>query len=257
MTVLRSRPTRPSPRLLDGITILLAEDDADARRITCAMLRNQGAGVVVARDGLEALQLLRTTWPDIALLDLLMPELDGFGLVKRLRADPRWRRLPVIAVTALGSQADYLHTWELDFSAHLTKPVDDVVLASTVLRALGRGSSVRDSNRAPLAEVFRNAETALRTAANTVSDQPVRRALTTAAALTRQAGRAMLAQSVGQEGSSILRHTVRGTLNVIMGWSRILQAKREDEAEVLRAVEVIERNARSLARVFEQTGAER
>src|SRR5262249_35043056 len=124
-----SRSGRLSPRL-DGVTILLAEDDPDARRIICVMLRQHGAEMIVARDGLEALQLLETAQPDIALLDLLMPGLDGFRLAERLRADPRWRRLPVIAVSALGTHEDYLRTWELDFAAHLTKPVDFAVLAS-------------------------------------------------------------------------------------------------------------------------------
>src|SRR5215467_8453875 len=114
MTGTRSRPSRSgrlSPRL-DGIRILLAEDDADARRITCAMLRQHGAETIIAQDGLEALLALGTARPDIAVLDLLMPGLDGFRLAERLRADPRWRRLPVVALTALGTHEDYLRTWE-------------------------------------------------------------------------------------------------------------------------------------------------
>jgi CheY-like chemotaxis protein len=249
--------SRPFPRPLAGITILLAEDDAEARRIGRAMLRELGAEIVLARDGLEALQLLGAASPDVALVDLLMPRLDGFGLVERLRADPRWQRLPVIAVTGLGAQADYLRTWDLDFAAHLTKPVDYGVLASTVLRALGRaGSSGRlDVTRAPLAVVFREAEAAVKEAAGAAADERVRRVLATAAARTRQAGRAMLGGPVGQDGSRQLRHVARGRLGVIMGWSRILVTRRQCEAEVLAAVAVIERNARALASTVARAGA--
>ena len=73
-----------------------------------------------------------------------------------------------------------------------------------------------------------------------------RQALMTGVALTRQKGRAILARSAGSDGSAELRHAARGTLNVVMGWSRVLHARRRDETAVLRAVEVIERSLRAL-----------
>jgi CheY-like chemotaxis protein len=262
MTVSRSRPSQPpraSPRLLAGITILLVEDDAEVRRIGDAMLREQGAEILLARDGLEALQLLGAASPDVALVDLLMPHLDGFGLAKRLRADPRWGRLPIIAVTALAAQADYLRTWELDFAAHLTKPVDYGALAATVLRVLGRSgrSWQRDVTRAPLAVVFRETETALKDVAGAVGDERVRRVLATAVARTRRAGRSLLGAPVGQEASRDLRRIVRSTLSVIMGWSHILLVRRQSDAEVRAAVAVIDRNARALTRILAGASAPR
>jgi CheY-like chemotaxis protein len=255
------RSSRPAPRPLRGITILLAEDDLDARGIIRAMLRALGAKMVVAKDGLDALRVLETTRPHIALVDLMMPRLDGFGLVERLRVDPRWRRLPVIAVTALGSQADFVRTWERNFSGHLTKPVDDVALASAVLRVLGRPglSPPFDIRHARLADVFREAEAVLMATLETLSDgtpgrEPALRVLSAAAALTRQVGQALLAKSTGEEGTTQVRHLVRGTLSVIMGWSRILAAKRGDDAAVQQASEVIDRNAKTLGRLLDPTG---
>jgi CheY-like chemotaxis protein len=138
----RRRPGRrlqagPTPRL-DGTIVLLVEDDPDARHLARVMLEWHGARVVEAATGLDAIDRLRSSRPHIAVVDLRMPGLDGFGLIRRLRDDDRWARLPAIALTALGSDADLLRTLEAGFAAHLTKPVDDVLLATTVQRVLRR-----------------------------------------------------------------------------------------------------------------------
>src|SRR5262249_41635645 len=90
------------------------------------------------------------------------------------------------------------------------------------------------------------AENALKTSASSLRDESARQALRTSVALIRQMGRAILARSAGSDGSAELRHAARGTLNVVMGWSRVLHARRGDETAVLRAVDVIERSLRTL-----------
>jgi CheY-like chemotaxis protein len=116
--------------------ILVVEDDPDARELTRVMLEQHGAWVVVAADGLEAIHLLTRLRPNAVVCDLRMPRMDGFGFVRQLRADPHWAHLPVVALTAYGADADYMRTFEQGFDAHLMKPVDDVTLASAVLRIL-------------------------------------------------------------------------------------------------------------------------
>jgi CheY-like chemotaxis protein len=135
----------PLPRL-DRITVLLIDDNLDARVIIAQMLEPLGARVLLARDGGEGLAVLRDATPDVILCDLLMPRMDGFEVRDRIRRDPRHTRVPIIAVTALGSAPDYLRTWEAGFDGHVSKPVNDRELAM-VVRRLGR--SRRDLLRAP------------------------------------------------------------------------------------------------------------
>jgi CheY-like chemotaxis protein len=128
--------------VLAGTRILLVEDDPDARRITTWMLEDHGARVKATINGLDALQVLGTldVDPDVILTDLRMPGLDGYGLVRRLQVDRQWSRVPVVALTVLAEMEDYLRTLAHGFAAHLAKPVDDAVLASTIGRVLRRAS---------------------------------------------------------------------------------------------------------------------
>jgi CheY-like chemotaxis protein len=121
----------PLPRL-DGITVLVVDDDPDARDVARQMLEPLGARVVVAPNGPEALALWRRAAAHIVLLDLLMPGMDGFRVIRALRDHPRGARLPVVAMTALGTETDYYRTWEAGFDGHLTKPVEHGDLASVI-----------------------------------------------------------------------------------------------------------------------------
>jgi CheY-like chemotaxis protein len=100
------------------------------------MLEQYGAKVVTAASAVEALHLLPQVDPHAIVADLRMPGMDGFDFLRRLQTDPRRARIPVVAVTALGTDADYLKTLTHGFQAHLTKPVEDTVLASVVLRVI-------------------------------------------------------------------------------------------------------------------------
>ncbi len=122
---------QPLPRL-DGVTVLAVDDDPDARAITQQMLEPLGARVLVARHGDEALRILAREQPHVILCDLLMPRMDGFELIRRLRRDPGRAALPVIAVTVLGRDTDYYRTWEAGFDGHLSKPIDYAELAWVV-----------------------------------------------------------------------------------------------------------------------------
>jgi adenylate cyclase len=85
---------------------LLVEDDADTRAWLARMLREEGWTVVEAANGREALARLADAVPDVVLLDLIMPEMDGFELLDELRHEEAWRRLPVVVVTAAELSAE-------------------------------------------------------------------------------------------------------------------------------------------------------
>jgi len=115
---------------LRGRVVLVVEDHDDSREMLRQMVGAFGADVLMAREGRQALYLVSDVVPDLVLLDLVMPGMDGFQFMEYLRERKHLARIPVIAVTALGTNADVMKTWEAGFNGHLVKPVTfDVVEA--------------------------------------------------------------------------------------------------------------------------------
>src|SRR3954454_20975697 len=90
-------PRRPGPTR--GPRILIVEDDPNCRWVLCALMRRMGYDCQVARDGREALELVESSEPQVILMDLMMPVLDGLEATRRLKADARTRGIPVLALT--------------------------------------------------------------------------------------------------------------------------------------------------------------
>jgi CheY-like chemotaxis protein len=86
--------------------ILLAEDDRFLRKASSMALRRRGYEVIEAVDGEEALRLAQAPAPDLILLDLIMPKMQGFEVLRRLKADPATRAIPVIVLTNLSQDVD-------------------------------------------------------------------------------------------------------------------------------------------------------
>lgn len=118
------RGAHASDRTLDGLTALVVDDEPSSRQAVRAVLEACGARVLVARDGREALAILSAGPSDVVLCDLRMPVMDGFELIRRLRAEPAHARLRVYALTALAQPHDYLQTLAAGFDGHLAKPVE-------------------------------------------------------------------------------------------------------------------------------------
>lgn len=91
---------------IDSRKILVAEDDRFLRRAADATLRRQGFNVVTASDGEEALLVARQEHPDLILLDLIMPKLQGFEVLRELKRDPATAAIPVIVLSNLGQEQD-------------------------------------------------------------------------------------------------------------------------------------------------------
>jgi CheY-like chemotaxis protein len=119
-----ARPPGPAA-LSRGRRILVVDDNADARESMGELLGMLGFNVIVASDGPEALGLASVTPPDIAILDVGLPVMDGYALARRLRglegANPA---LHLIALTGYGQDDDRRRSWEAGFQLHLVKPVD-------------------------------------------------------------------------------------------------------------------------------------
>jgi CheY-like chemotaxis protein len=125
-----------------GHKILIAEDDMRTVYAVSALLRAKGAQVVVAETGREALDALASN-PDISLvlMDVMMPEMDGYEAMRRLRADPQFATLPVIALTAKAMKGERERCLAAGASDYLAKPVDSGRLLGTLGKWLQRGGA--------------------------------------------------------------------------------------------------------------------
>ena len=127
----------PKPPKLDlkGVTILVLEDHEDSRELLREIITSTGAAVLSAANGEQAMALLATKAPpDLVFCDLLMPRMNGYEFMDWLRRQPHLARIPVIAVSALGSQADVMKTWAAGFSGHVVKPIDFWTIAAQLHR---------------------------------------------------------------------------------------------------------------------------
>jgi CheY-like chemotaxis protein len=116
-----SRHERPRP---DCRRVLIADDNADAADSLAVLLQLEGYEVTVAVDGEIAWQLFQSDRPDIALLDIDMPELGGHELARRMRAAEGDSPVLLIAITGWGQEKDRRESDEAGFDYHLTKPVE-------------------------------------------------------------------------------------------------------------------------------------
>ena len=127
---------------------ILVVDDIEANvRLLRARLEAEYYDVLTAADGPSALALAAAEQPDIVLLDVMMPGMDGFQVCRRLKDDPETRHIPVVLVTALDGRADRVAGLEAGADEFLTKPIDDVMLFARV-RSLTRLKTVIDELRA-------------------------------------------------------------------------------------------------------------
>jgi signal transduction histidine kinase len=112
--------------------ILIVDDNASARETLVAMLENQQYRIELAEDGFHALQILRQLQPDLILLDVMMPGMDGFEVCRRIRAAPQLAEVPIIMLTALDDRASLLQGIEAGADDFLIKPVDRYELTARV-----------------------------------------------------------------------------------------------------------------------------
>lgn len=114
------------------LRVLVADDNADSAASMALMLRLAGHETAIAHDGLEAVAIVRSFRPQVAILDIGMPELDGYGAARQIRALPDGAVTRLVAVTGWGQPEDRRRSREAGFDAHLVKPVDPRELASAL-----------------------------------------------------------------------------------------------------------------------------
>ncbi len=122
--------------------ILVVDDDIDTLKLVGLMLQRQGYQIVVANSGPKALSLVQKDPPDLILLDVMMPEMDGFEVARRLRSDPKTADIPILMFTAKSQVEDKLAGFDAGADDYLTKPAHPAELLARVKKLLRRGREV-------------------------------------------------------------------------------------------------------------------
>ena len=130
-------PRRTIPNTGPGLRILLAEDGGDCAESMALLLRLYGHEVEVARDGPAAVAKAQAYQPDVLLLDIGLPGMDGYHVAKRLKENNAKKRPFIIAVTGFGMEADRRRSAESGIDVHWVKPVDPEQLQALLVRFHG------------------------------------------------------------------------------------------------------------------------
>jgi len=102
--------------------VVIADDDPDIRRLVQITVSNAGCDVTVASDGEQALELIRASPPDLVILDVLMPRMDGWEVARELKADPLTQGIPIMFLTSRGQEHDVLEGFNSGAADYMVKP---------------------------------------------------------------------------------------------------------------------------------------
>jgi CheY-like chemotaxis protein len=121
--------------------ILVVEDNPTNLKLVCELLACEGHEVQRAVDAEEALERIKVSGPDLILMDLGLPGMDGLSLTRILKADAATRKIPVVALTAFAMKGDDLKAFEAGCDGYITKPINTRVLPRQVAEFLGLAGS--------------------------------------------------------------------------------------------------------------------
>ena len=127
--------------------ILVVDDEPDVLLLCRVNLQHAGHDVMEASDGERGLALALSELPDAIVLDLMLPLMDGYGVLEQLRADERTRTTPVLVLTAKAQREDRVRCWEQGASEYMTKPFSPVALSAALTELLGMSPTQREDRR--------------------------------------------------------------------------------------------------------------
>ncbi|MDE2586467.1 MAG: response regulator, partial [Betaproteobacteria bacterium] len=121
----------PSP-VANLPTVMVVDDSLTVRKITSRMLAREGYHVLTAKDGVDALEQMIDTLPDVLLVDIEMPRMDGFDLTRNVRADERLKSIPIIMITSRTAEKHRTYAFEIGVNHYLGKPFQEDELLELV-----------------------------------------------------------------------------------------------------------------------------
>ncbi len=132
-------PVAPQPEIeVRPPMVLVVDDSLTVRKITTRLLEREGYIALTAKDGLDALQVLSDNNPDVILLDIEMPRMDGFEFTKTLKADNRQNNIPIIMITSRTAEKHRSHAMELGVNEYVGKPYQDEQLLALIAKYAGK-----------------------------------------------------------------------------------------------------------------------
>jgi CheY-like chemotaxis protein len=132
--------TTPDISRLAGKSVLVVDDEKFVRELIKIKLGRCGLTVIEATNGLEAIETARNRKPDIILMDVMMPKMNGFETCEKLKSDPETARIPIVMLTARGEQANLEKGLALGATDYMSKPFSPQKLAELVIEILQRSS---------------------------------------------------------------------------------------------------------------------
>jgi len=117
-------------------TVLVVEDSLAQREMITDLLKGSGLTVTHASDGVEALEQIQSTCPDLVVLDIVMPRMNGYELCRRLKADPKTQKVPVVMCSSKGEEFDRYWGLRQGADAYIAKPFQPAELVGTVKQLL-------------------------------------------------------------------------------------------------------------------------
>jgi len=131
-----STPARAQPPEVKRLSVMVVDDSLTVRRVTGRLLRRQNMEVITAKDGVEALDLLEERIPDVILLDVEMPRMDGYELTRHLRRSPHTKDIPIIMITSRTGAKHQEHAAKLGVDRYLGKPYQEAELLDEISSVL-------------------------------------------------------------------------------------------------------------------------
>ena len=117
-------------------TVLVVEDSVSQREMISDLLRKSGLNVTIASDGVEALEKIQGHCPDLVVLDIVMPKMNGYEVCRRLKADPKTQNVPVVMCSSKGEEFDRYWGMKQGADAYIAKPFQPTELVGTVKQLL-------------------------------------------------------------------------------------------------------------------------
>jgi len=131
-------PTAPAATITVSASVMVVDDSLTVRKIAGRLLARHGYNVLTAKDGVDALEQLSEVIPDVMLLDIEMPRMDGFDLARNIRADNRLKHIPIIMITSRTAEKHRQHAAEIGVNHYLGKPYDEEDLLACIRESLGK-----------------------------------------------------------------------------------------------------------------------
>jgi chemosensory pili system protein ChpA (sensor histidine kinase/response regulator) len=125
--------------------VMVVDDSVTVRKVTTRLLERNGMDVVTAKDGVDAIAQLQDCEPDVMLLDIEMPRMDGFEVATLVRHDPRLKDVPIIMITSRTGQKHRERAFSIGVNEYLGKPFQEQELLATIEQVSGEKALVADS----------------------------------------------------------------------------------------------------------------